>query len=135
MTNDDIEHVYYLLSRTLVLNEENVWMIIDAVTAQQMGGTPEQISFASRIKAECLGLAFLFLGRWDKTGRLGKRVGMDLEEAKQRALAIAGAIDSAQWWIANRQTLQLAAVLEGKRQVEDVSSEEIADELKRFFRK
>jgi len=134
MTKDDIEHVYYILSGTLVLSDEDVRMIIDAVVGQEMNGTPEQISAASRIKAECAGLSFLFLGRWNKTGRIRKRLGMGLEEAKLKVLAIAGAIDSAEWWIRNRQTIQLTEILEGKKLVQDFLPAKIDSELRKFFR-
>jgi len=135
MTKEDIEHVYYILSGTLILSDEDVRMIIDAIVDQEMRGTPEQISAASRIKAECVGLAFLFLGRWNKTGRIRKRLGMGLEEAKLKVLAIAGAINSAAWWIRNRQTIQLTEILEGKKLVQDFLSETIDSELRKFFRK
>ena len=114
MTKDDIEQIYYILSGTLLLSDKDVRMIIDAIVDQEMSRTPEQVSAASRIKAECVGLSFLFLGRWNKTGRIRKRLGMSLEEAKLKVLAIAGAIDSVEWWIRNLQTIQLTEILEGK---------------------
>lgn len=125
---------YYLLSRTLVLREDDALKIIDTLGRQEMSGNEEQRPAAFRIEAECVGLAFLFINRWEKTNRIRQRLGMELAKAKHKVLAIAGTIDSAEWWIRNWQAMQLTEILQGKKLVEGFSPGRIDDELKQFFR-
>ena len=130
----DEEFLYSSFTRIFVLPPEDVQAVIESSYSGAMHGSEKQTALARIIKAEMLGLSFVVLQRWDKQGRLQRKIAMPRREAQQKLLDLAAVLNRAEWWIENRDDVSLLPVLLGRKRIAGYRAESVRDPvLKEYF--